>query len=39
MWTRIDGWILREDELNKPYYCDECLENVTYHTTKATINS
>lgn len=41
MWTRLTNennehrWILGEG----PYYCDECLDNVTYHTTKATITT
>jgi hypothetical protein len=25
------------DIINTPYYCDECMQNVTYHETKATI--
>lgn len=37
MWTRItemDAFY----KIQGPYYCDECNANVTYHTTKATIN-
>ena len=48
MWTRLDnngeydfgrysllGKLLRQG--SEPYYCDECNDNVTYHTTRATI--
>ena len=41
MWTRITNgnrqlvrYIMGDSE---PYYCDECIDNVTHHTTKATI--
>lgn len=38
MWTRIIKWQLwHHTDSNKPYYCNECENKVTYHTSKATL--
>ena len=40
MWSMINTnilWFMEDYANNRPYYCDECMQNVTYHETKATI--
>lgn len=41
MWTRVFDLNVAHvtRDRKKPYYCDECLANVTYHTTKARIKT